>query len=65
MSEPTVIPRLSFVIPVKNDADRLRHCLATIAANRHPSVAVEVIVADNGSSDRSAQVAIEAGATVQ
>jgi hypothetical protein len=65
MSEHMVSPRVSFVIPVKNDADRLRHCLTTIAANPYPSVAVEVIVADNGSSDRSTQVAIEAGATVQ
>jgi glycosyltransferase involved in cell wall biosynthesis len=65
MSEHTVRPRVSFVIPVKDDADRLRHCLSTIAANAYPQEAVQVIVADNGSSDRSAQVAIEAGATVQ
>ncbi len=65
MSEHTVRPRVSFVIPVRNDADRLRHCLTTIAANRYPRAAVEVIVADNGSSDRSAQVAREAGAAVQ
>ena len=25
--------RVSFVIPVKNDADRLRHCLSTIAVS--------------------------------
>ncbi len=65
MSEHTVGPRVSFVIPVRDDADRLRHCLTAIAANAFPSGAVQVIVADNGSSDRSAQVAIEAGATVQ
>ena len=65
MSEQTVRPRVSFVIPVKDDADRLRHCLTTIAANAYPREAVEVIVADNGSTDASAQVAIEAGATVQ
>ena len=54
MSEHMGSPRVSFVIPVKNDADRLRHCLATIVANLYPPVAVEIIVADNGSSDRSA-----------
>jgi GT2 family glycosyltransferase len=65
MSEHMGSPRVSFVIPVKNDADRLRHCLATIVANLYPPVAVEIIVADNGSSDRSAEVAMEAGARVQ
>lgn len=56
---------MSFVIPVKNDADRLRRCLQTIAANAYPRDAVEVIVADNGSTDLSARVAVEAGATVR
>lgn len=65
MSEQTVRPRVSFVIPVKDDADRLRHCLTTIASNGYSREEVEIIVADNGSSDASAQVAIEAGATVQ
>src|SRR5262245_37255013 len=29
-------PRVSFVIPVRNDAVRLLHCLRTIKANAYP-----------------------------
>jgi glycosyltransferase involved in cell wall biosynthesis len=65
MAERIVAPRVSFVIPVKNDADRLRRCLHTIAANAYPRSAVEVIVADNGSIDASSAIAVQAGAIVQ
>ena len=58
------LPRVTFVIPVKNDARRLRRCLATIRMNEYPSDRVEIIVGDNGSQDDSASVAREAGATV-
>ena len=54
---------LSFVIPVRNDAVRLRRCLASIR-NDASGIAAEIIVADNGSSDDSAEAAREFGATV-
>ena len=54
---------IAIVIPVRNDATRLRRCLETIAANRH-AARVAVVVADNGSTDDSAAVASAAGATV-
>jgi glycosyltransferase involved in cell wall biosynthesis len=57
-------PALSFVIPVRNDAERLRRCLQSIAAATPDGVPVEIVVADNGSTDASAQVARAAGATV-
>ena len=57
-------PRVSFVSPVRNDADRLRRCLATIAANRDPADTIEVIVVDHRSTDGSAAVAGRAGARV-
>jgi glycosyltransferase involved in cell wall biosynthesis len=56
-------PLLSFVIPVRDDAERLRRCLDSIAAQR-TDAPVEIIVADNGSADASADVARAAGATV-
>jgi GT2 family glycosyltransferase len=56
-------PVLSFVIPVKNDATRLRNCLTSIGASQ-PSVATEIIVVDNGSTDDSAAVARSFGARV-
>jgi GT2 family glycosyltransferase len=55
--------QLSFVVPVRNDAARLDRCLRSILADR-PSVPFEIIVADNGSTDDSADVARRAGATV-
>ena len=55
---------VSFVIPVRNDAMRLRRCLESIAANDYPVDCVEVVVVDNGSTDSSPAVAAEAGARV-
>ena len=52
---------LSFIIPVKNDAQRLRRCLASIAAGVGDR---EIIVVDNGSTDESQAVAQSAGACV-
>lgn len=57
-------PRISFVIPVRNDATRLRACLDSIAADGFDPARVEVVVADNGSTDGSADVARAAGARV-
>jgi GT2 family glycosyltransferase len=58
-----VPPVLSFIVPVRNDADRLRECLESI---RRATAAIEseIIVADNGSSDGSVDVARAAGARV-
>jgi hypothetical protein len=55
--------RVSFVIPVRNDARRLQRCLASIRANCNgPRLAL--IVVDNGSTDSSVEVARQWGATV-
>src|SRR5262245_47208206 len=57
-------PVISFVIPVRNDASRLRRCLATVMANDYPRELVEILVVDNESTDGSGQVGLDAGATV-
>jgi glycosyltransferase involved in cell wall biosynthesis len=57
-------PLVSFVIPVRNDQLRLQFCLDSIRENDYPPDLVEVIVVDNGSTDDSAHVARNAGATV-
>jgi cellulose synthase/poly-beta-1,6-N-acetylglucosamine synthase-like glycosyltransferase len=55
-------PAVSVVIPVRDDAERLEVCLRAIAAQTvRPT---EVIVVDNGSSDRSVAVARAHGAVV-
>jgi GT2 family glycosyltransferase len=62
---PSAAPALTFVIPVRNDAARLRRCLASIkdTASR-VAEAVEIIVGDNGSTDDTPRVAADAGAAV-
>src|SRR5687768_2903499 len=55
---------ISFVIPVRDDAARLRACLTSIAAGDYPADLVEVIVVDNGSVDGSPETAEAAGARV-
>jgi len=52
---------VSVIVPVLNEAANLPSCLAAVGAARRD---VEVIVVDGGSSDNSANVARELGATV-
>jgi glycosyltransferase involved in cell wall biosynthesis len=54
----------SFVVPVRNDARRLERCLHSIRAAASGSPDWQIIVADNGSTDDSREVARQAGATV-
>jgi len=62
-TESPLKPVISFIVPVRNDADRLRRCLETIAVNSS-QIRSEVIVVDNGSTDGSGDVARAAGARV-
>jgi glycosyltransferase involved in cell wall biosynthesis len=55
---------VSFIVPVRNDAGRLKTCLAAIALSHDSRTAIEVIVADNGSTDDSRDVAAAEGARV-
>ncbi|MGH9202977.1 MAG: glycosyltransferase [Vicinamibacterales bacterium] len=55
---------MSFIVPVRNDAANLERCLKSITANSDTSAALELVVADNGSHDGSADVARAAGAVV-
>lgn len=57
-------PAVSFIIPVRDDAVRLRRCLASIARNKASGGRREILVVDNGSRDGSDRVAREAGARV-
>lgn len=57
-------PRVSFVIPVLNDAARLETCLRSISRNQYALGHIEVVVVDNGSTDGSPEVAGRLGAKV-
>jgi glycosyltransferase involved in cell wall biosynthesis len=56
--------RVSFIVPVRNDATRLEVCLRSIRANERTPGDIEIVVVDNGSSDDSAEVARRLGAQV-
>jgi glycosyltransferase involved in cell wall biosynthesis len=64
----TTTPAIALVIPAWNEAERLPALLASVAAARAATAggsdAIEVIVADNGSTDATAAIAAAAGCTV-
>lgn len=62
--QPTALPSLSVVIPVKDRADELKRCLASLAALSYPREKLQIIVVDDGSSDDSPAVARACGAQV-
>jgi glycosyltransferase involved in cell wall biosynthesis len=51
-----VTPFISVIIPVYNDAERLHTCLKLLEHQTYPQDRYEVIVVDNGSSDRPDRV---------
>ncbi len=63
-ARPSRLPSVSIVIPVKDRADELRRCLASIARIDYPSGLLQLIVVDDGSSDASPLVTRQAGALV-
>jgi glycosyl transferase family 2 len=64
-AQRTMQPRVSVVIPCLNEAENIEHCVnAAFAVMSEHGIAGEVIVADNGSEDGSAELAAAAGATV-
>ena len=59
------MPEVSFVLPCLNEAETLGACIREIreCVDLH-ELDAEVIVADNGSTDQSIEIALSAGATV-
>ncbi|PEA56746.1 glycosyl transferase family 2 [Bacillus pseudomycoides] len=49
-------------IPALNEEDSISHVIRKIPRHFHPSITVEVLVIDDGSTDRTVEVAKEAGA---
>ncbi|HET7813445.1 MAG TPA: glycosyltransferase [Candidatus Baltobacteraceae bacterium] len=52
---------VSIVVPVYNGADTLKTCLQSLQTQTLPRERYEIIVVDDGSSDASAQIALDAG----
>jgi GT2 family glycosyltransferase len=57
-------PLVSVIVPVRNDAIRLRNCLESIRQSHYPREAIQLVVSDNGSTDDSAETARSLGARV-
>lgn len=56
MTAPRAMPKVSVVIPARNEQERLPRQLAALSKQRFPGP-WEVIVADNGSTDRTTRIA--------
>jgi len=54
-------PRVSIIIPVLNEEKYIGHCLISINELDYPAHFVEVIVVDNGSTDRTRDIALSYG----
>ena len=59
------IPEVSVVMPCLNEADTLATCIGRAQqALKENNIAGEIVVADNGSTDRSQDIATRMGARV-
>lgn len=65
MSQPDSAPDLTFVFPCLNEEKTLGVCVRAVRGALDPAgIAYEIVVADNGSTDRSCQIAGELGCRV-
>ncbi len=56
------MPKFSIVIPALNEAAGIGETVASLSRLRTPRSKYEIVVVDNGSTDRTAEVAFSAGA---
>ncbi|NLT34972.1 MAG: mycofactocin system glycosyltransferase [Gaiellales bacterium] len=57
-------PSVTVIVPVKDGEAVLRDCLTSILAQRYPARSLELMVVDDGSRDRTAHIAAEAGCRI-
>jgi len=54
--EPESVPRVTVIMPVRNEEQFLPRCMDSLLANDYPHGRLEVLVADGMSSDRSREI---------
>jgi GT2 family glycosyltransferase len=58
------LPHVDIIIAARNEARYIRSCLDALKAQDYPSDRMRIHVIDNGSTDATARIAAESGATV-
>lgn len=51
-----VLPSVTVLIPARNEASTIRPCLEAVLANDYPEELVDILVVDDGSQDRTAEI---------
>jgi glycosyltransferase involved in cell wall biosynthesis len=59
-----LLPGFTFLIPTYNSEGRIRRCLDSIRRQDYPAAAVQILIADGGSDDRTVEIAQAYGAHV-
>ncbi len=52
-------PKISIIIPAFNEADNIKDCLNSVFESDYPQDKIEVLVVDDGSNDKTAEIARE------
>jgi glycosyltransferase involved in cell wall biosynthesis len=63
-SNPSDLPRVSFIIPTLNVEPILENCLASITRQVYPQANIEIIMADAHSQDRTREIGKKFGALI-
>jgi glycosyltransferase involved in cell wall biosynthesis len=58
------LPRLTFIVPVRNESARIDRCLSSIRAQDYPQGLIEILVPDQSSTDDTKERARRYGARV-
>jgi glycosyltransferase involved in cell wall biosynthesis len=56
---PTLFPRVSIIIPCRNEAGYIAHCLNSILASDYPQDQLEILVVDGRSTDGTREILAE------
>ncbi len=57
VEEETPTTKVSIIIPARNEAANIERCLQSILANDYPTSLLEIIVVDDHSTDKTAEIA--------
>ncbi|WP_323753758.1 glycosyltransferase [Marinobacter sp.] len=58
------IPRISVIVPAKNEEKYIGDCIRSLKCQSYPSSQIEIIVVDNNSTDQTALIAEDMGVRV-